>query len=142
MKSLTNMKQRNEEQLDKLLKKIVKEIGPEIPPVDFTSHVMIQVKSMKPLTAVTYRPLISKTGWFMIVTALISLISYVVANANSSRLVWHSPLDLNKPFEKTITAFSSIHFSHITFYAVVFSSILLLFQLKLLMNRYNKSMGW
>ena len=126
------MESHSEQHFDELAKKVYKSTKLERPSLDFTSNVMARLEGEK-VTA--YKPLISKLGWFAIITTLIGLSIYIfyVGSGESTILnnVDYSVLSDNKISEYL----SSVTFSRILTYAVLFLGIAWFIQVKMI-NQY------
>jgi len=72
------MKENTEQHLDSLVKKAMKSTSLQSPSVDFTSNLIKEIKHVTIGESITYKPLISKNGWFVIIAGLIVLSIYVV----------------------------------------------------------------
>ena len=53
-------------QLDSLVKKVIKKIEVKSPSFDFTPNVMSQITALQEQKASAYQPLISKKYWFVV----------------------------------------------------------------------------
>lgn len=142
MKSSTNMQQKNNQQLDNLLGKVMKEISAEAPSPDFTLLVMREVQDIKISTAYTYQPAITKRGWFFIATIFIGLIILVLMNAGPTKSTWFTQLHFESLYESIPFRFSSLKVSMISLYAVICMTILFFIQLRYLVTRFDKTLGW
>ena len=82
------MKEHTEQHLDDLAKKVMKSSSIKSPSLDFTANVMKQVEHVSIGETVTYKPLISKYGWFGIIAILIGVSIYVMfGNVESSSML-------------------------------------------------------
>jgi hypothetical protein len=63
------------EEIHAFTKKYVKEIPTETPSLDFTSNLMKKIEELQPLkSTITYKPLISKKGWFIVFLAIVAVV--------------------------------------------------------------------
>ena len=82
------MKDHTEQHLDNLAKKALKSSLLESPSNDFTANIIKQIEPIKIGSSTVYKPLISKYGWFGIITILIGISVYVMfGNVESSPLL-------------------------------------------------------
>ena len=72
------MKENTDKYLDDLAKKIIKEGSIESPSFNFIESVMSQVLNLNKNHAIVYKPLISKSVWFLILAAIIMIVIYTV----------------------------------------------------------------
>ena len=72
------MKEHTEQQLDKLVKKAMMSASVKSPSIDFISNLMKEIEHVYIGETTTYKPLISKYGWFVIIAILIGVSLYVM----------------------------------------------------------------
>lgn len=136
------MDNKTDKYLDDLSKKVIENAPLEKPSFDFTSAVMSKISELN-ASPITYRPLISKKGWFMVllfVVALVSLIWYYRGSSDSSSLINHidfSILSNNQWFE----SLSNMSVSKTLVYAVAFFGLMLGIQITFLKNHFNKRLS-
>jgi hypothetical protein len=133
------MKANEDKQLEKLVDRMMKDRVLETPSIDFTSQVMSQVLATQKSEITTYKPLISTPVFILIFSSLTFLIAYVLLNGNSSSATRF--LNLNFTVLANLNPTRNFHFSEITTYSVVLTTIMLCIQIPLLKNyfdsRYN-----
>jgi hypothetical protein len=134
------MKEHKDQELEKLIDKAIKMSTLEIPSADFTSMVMSRVENISTNKATVYKPLISKGTWIIISLGILAFYIYLVLQSSPSG--WINYFNFNFLYHyKLIDIFSSIEISKITFYGVLFSSLMLLFQVIILKYYFNKRLG-
>lgn len=126
----------SDKNIENLIDKMMAESTLESPSIDFTSKIMDQVLAAEKSKIKAYQPLISKTTWILIGAGLTALIAYsLYTNNNTSTL--ETPqlyLDLDKPAR----LFSGIHFSKNILYALLIVPIMILIQIGVLKNYFDK----
>ena len=74
------MKNKEDKNIEKLVDKMMKETPLETPSFDFTSTIMSAVWASDKKNSFSYKPVISKRGWFIILSAIGGLISWLIFN--------------------------------------------------------------
>ncbi|NQV77723.1 MAG: hypothetical protein HQ490_05140 [Lutibacter sp.] len=134
--------------IEEITKYIIKEAQVESPSNDFLNKVMDSVKLENQLSlSKVYKPLISKSAWLLIITVFVAL-SIFTLTGNSGNYDLFSKVDvsfLNKIpsiniFENisSINIFKNIHFSSTFTFSFLFFSILVMLQLFVIKNYFNK----
>ena len=122
--------------IENLVDKMMSENTLESPSIDFTSKIMTQVLAAEKSKIKAYQPLISKTTWILIGVGLTALIVYsLYSNNNTSDL--ETP-QLYLDFDKVSTLFSGIHFSKNILYALLIVPFMILIQIGVLKNYFDK----
>ena len=124
----------NDKNIENLIDKMMSENSLESPSIDFTSKIMSQVLVAEKSKVKVYKPLISRTTWVFIGICLIALTVYSFysgSNISNSEIV-------NLYSEKVSTLFSGIHFSKNILYAILIVSFMILIQIGLLKNYFDK----
>ena len=135
------MEQHTEQHFDNLAKKVLKNASLEKTSIDFTANIMttIEAESKKHFT---YKPLISKIGWFTIIVILSGVSIYMMISNNENSIVFNN-LDFSLVSNNgLIEAISGIKFSKTLALAVGFFGIAWLVQLSLLKNYFNKRLQY
>ncbi|RUT70736.1 hypothetical protein D0817_09700 [Flavobacterium cupreum] len=129
----------SDKNIEHLIDKMMTESTLESPCIDFTSKVMDQVLAAEKSKTKVYKPLISKTTWILLGAGLTALIAYsIYSNSNTANLET-SQLYLN--LDKASSLFSGIHFSKNILYAVLIVPIMILIQIGVLKNYFDKKYG-
>ena len=123
----------SDKNIEKFIEKIMTESTLDAPSTDFTSKVMSQILVVEKIKIQQYTPLISKTIWIVIIGSLISLILYAsFGNEQYDSEIGHSyVLSISN-------IFSESHFSINTIYAILIVPLMILIQIPLLKNYYDK----
>ncbi len=120
--------------IEKLIDKMMAENTLESPSFDFTSKIMSQVLVAEQSKIKTYQPLISKSTWIIIGFCLIGLAVYASFFSGTEY-----NLGINKSYtEKFSSVFSGIHFSKNILYAILIVPFMILIQIGLLKNYFDK----
>ncbi len=127
------MSKQTDKHIEKLIDKAMKEITLESPSIDFTNNIMSEVTQLGQITATTYQPLISKKIWFVIFSIVIGIIAYVISIGNSKQLHWFDAINFSSE-----GLLPNISFSNTAFYALIIVASLIVTQLILLKNYFNK----
>lgn len=121
---------------ENLVDKVMAEGIMQKPSADFTSRVMLQVLALEKTKSIVYKPLISKSVWAVIFGGLVVFIGYVVFATNkavgndlSISTLYYSKIDNLIPV---------FQFSKNTSYAVLIVILMVLVQISLLKNYYDK----
>lgn len=123
----------SDKNIENLIDKMMAENTLESPSIDFTSKIMAQVLVAEKSKIKVYKPLISKTTWFIIGLSLIALIYASLSSATQYNLV------IDKSYtEKITTLFSGIHLSKNVLYALLIVPFMILVQIGLLKNYFDK----
>ena len=123
----------SDKNIEKIIGEIMAESTLESPSIDFTSKVMFQILVVEKSKIQHYKPLISTPIWIVILGSLISLILYTAFwNESYNSEIGHSYV-VNIP-----NIFSEFHFSKNTIYAILIVPLMILVQIPLLKNYYDK----
>jgi hypothetical protein len=123
----------SDKNIEKFIGKIMVESTLESPSIDFTSKVMSQILVVEKSKIQPYKPLISTPIWIVILGSLISLILYTAFwNESYNSEIGHSYV-VNIP-----NIFSEFHFSKNTIYAILIVPLMILVQITLFKNYYDK----
>ena len=125
--------------IEDFTKYIMNEAEVETPSADFLNNVMDSVKLESELSSSkVYKPLISKSAWVIITLVFVALSLFILTgNFQTSTLL--SKLDLSF-FDKlpSFNLFERIHFSTTFTFTFILFSILVVFQLYVIKNYFNK----
>jgi hypothetical protein len=128
----------SDKNIEQLIEKMMAEDKLQSPSVDFTSKIMAEIQILEEKKLKTYKPLISKPVWISIGLAVAALVLYVslfsVSNNNDFKIDV-----IGKLYSDRIsTAFSGIHFSKNILYAILIVPIMILVQVGVLKNYFDK----
>lgn len=124
----------NDKEIENLIDKMMAETTMESPSIDFTSRIMSQVLATEKSKIKAYKPLISNTTWIFIGTSLIALTVYSIFTNND---ISNSETALVY-LDKASTLFSGIHFSKNILYALLIVPFMILVQIGILKNYFDK----
>jgi hypothetical protein len=106
----------------------------ESPSIDFTSKIMDQVLIAEKSKIKAYRPLISNASWIIVGICLIALTAYsLYSNNNISNFEIVSLYS-----DKAFALFSGIHFSKNILFAILIVPFMILIQIGVLKNYFDK----
>jgi hypothetical protein len=124
----------SDKNIENLIDKMMAENTLESPSIDFTSRIMSQVLVAEKSKIKTYKPLISKSAWIFIGICLIALSVYSVFTKNDV-----SNFELTKLYsDKASALFSGIHFSKNILYSILIVPFMILVQIGVLKNYFDK----
>jgi hypothetical protein len=124
----------NDKEIENLIEKMMSENTLESPSFDFTSKIMSQVLMAEKSKIKAYKPLISKTTWIFIGISLVALTAYTLYSNNDI-----SNFEIAKTYsDKASALFSGIHFSTNVLYALLVVPFMVLIQIGVLKNYFDK----
>lgn len=124
----------SDKNLEQLIDKMMSEDQLQSPSFDFTSKIMSEVLVLEEKKLKTYKPLISKSVWIFIGLALVGLVTYVSVNSGSEQ-----NLEIGKVYvDKISNVFSGIHLSKNILYALLIVPFMILIQVGVLKNYFDK----
>ncbi|SNR24782.1 hypothetical protein [Flavobacterium sp. ov086] len=124
----------SDKNIEKLIDKMMSESTLESPSIDFTSKIMSQVLAAEERKIKAYKPLISKTTWIFIGITLTALTTYTIYSNNDI-----SNFEIAKTYsDKASALFSGIHISKNILYALLVVPFMVLIQIGLLKNYFDK----
>ncbi|KAF2339410.1 hypothetical protein [Flavobacterium tistrianum] len=127
----------SDKNIEQLIEKMMADEKLQSPSIDFTSIIMSQVHLLDEKKLKAYKPLISKPIWISIGLALATLVIYVSLFSVSET---DFKIDeFGKLYsDRMSTAFSGIHFSKNILYAILIVPIMILIQVGILKNYFDK----
>lgn len=124
----------SDKNLENLIDKMMSENILESPSSDFTSNIMSQILVAEKSKIKPYKPLISTTTWIFIGAALALLIAYNVLFSGAENNV-----EIGKTYTDKIAAiFSGIHISKNVLYVFLIVPVMMLIQIGVLKNYFDK----
>ncbi|MDW8849638.1 hypothetical protein SD960_05995 [Flavobacterium sp. MMLR14_040] len=124
----------SDKNIENLIDKMMAEDTLESPSIDFTSKIMSQVLVAEKSKTKVYKPLISKTTWIFIGIALTFLVIYNVYFVGTE-----NNFEIGKSYTDKISAIvSGIHISKTILYAILIVPFMILIQIGLLKNYFDK----
>lgn len=133
------MKKHTDPHLNKIISEVMKDDHLESPSVDFTHSVLAKIENISLNRSIVYQPLISKKAWLIIIGVFAFYIVLVLLLMPEG-----AGLSINsgKLFQENILKYiPSITLSKNLIYALMFTSIMILFQLTLLHYYFNKRLS-
>ncbi|MFH6998001.1 hypothetical protein ACHRVZ_08710 [Flavobacterium sp. FlaQc-57] len=124
----------SDKNIENLIDRMMSENNLDSPSLDFTSKIMSQVLVAEKSKIKAYKPLISKSTWIFIGVALAALVVYVLLFSGTD-----NQLEIGKSYaDKISTAFSGIHLSKNILYAILIVPFMILVQIGVLKNYFDK----
>jgi hypothetical protein len=122
--------------LEKLVDKMMRETTLDAPSFDFTSKVMSQVLMTKSSDITIYKPLISKGTFALVFGTVLALCVFIFIKGETPSNSFFTSFDYSTLYNKRL--FSGFTISKITVYAVVASILMFYIQIPLLKNHIDK----
>ncbi len=97
------MEENKEKELDIFVKRVVDEIGLEQPSIDFTKSVLSKIQSETKKSAISYKPLISKSAWVVLATIVFGIFLYVIFG--------NPRMEINSPAFSVLNKLAAFDFS-------------------------------
>jgi hypothetical protein len=124
----------SDKNIENLIEKMMADNSLESPSIDFTSKIMSQVLAVQENKIKVYKPLISKQIWVLIIGALIALTSCAFLFGNTAY-----DIKIDESYTaKFSDLFSGIHISKSILYAILVVPFMILIQIGVLKNYFNK----
>lgn len=125
--------------LEKLVDNTMKKSILESPSSDFTNVVMAQVNAMQKSAVTTYQPLISKPWWFAISVMALMVVLFIIFGSSTNDPIWLGFIDLSVFTDNKLSmSLSGFKVSKIVMYSVLLFGIMLLIQVPILKNYFDK----
>lgn len=133
------MKESEDKHIEKLIDSVMKDVPLETPSFDFMANVMSQVAVTERTPAIAYKPLLSKSFWYILFAAVAAVIGY--AFFTDIQTVPAYSLDFKELYGAKLPRFSSgIKFSKVAMYAVLVMVLMLFVKISMLKNHYDKQL--
>ncbi|MBZ4042711.1 hypothetical protein [Flavobacterium hibisci] len=127
----------SDKDIEQLIDKMMAEEKLQSPSIDFTSKIMAEVLILEEKKSTAYKPLISKPVWVSIGIALAFLVVYTSLFSVSESTLKID--EVGKLYSDKISAvFSGIHFSKNILYAILIVPFMILVQVGILKNYFDK----
>lgn len=123
----------SDKNIENLIDKMMSETTLETPSIGFTSTIMSQVLVVEKSKIKAYKPLISKSIWVFIGLSIVALTVYL----SLAKTTYNVEMG-NVYLDRMTDLFSGIHFSKKTLYAILIVPVMILVQITLLKNYYDK----
>ncbi|MDQ8011358.1 MAG: hypothetical protein REI96_02830 [Flavobacterium nitrogenifigens] len=127
----------SDKNIEQLIEKMMADEKLQSPSIDFTSKIMANVQILEEKKLKAYKPLISKPIWILIGLAVVALVIY--ASFFSVSETDFKIDEVGKLYSDRIsTAFSGTHLSKNILYAILIVPIMILVQVGILKNYFDK----
>ena len=124
----------SDKNIENLIEKMMEETTLQSPSIDFTSSIMSQILVAEKAKIKPYKPLISTSTWIFIGITLAVLVLYNVFFAENQ-----NNLEIGKSYTDKISAIvSGIHVSKTLLYALLIVPFMILIQIGVLKNYFDK----
>lgn len=124
----------SDKNIENLIEKMMAENTIQSPSADFTSNIMSKILIAEEVKIKPYKPLISISTWIFIGVALALLIIYNVYFTGTE-----NNLEIGKSYTDKISAIvSGIYISKTTLYAILIVPFMILIQIGILKNYFDK----
>lgn len=133
------MDNKEKELLENFTKKMVKETSLEKPSKSFSKNIMDVIVELQPQKEISaYQPLISKKGWFLIISSLAASIILLLKTTPIEKPEFLSKIDTSA-ISNALSFDMSLSFtaSNVTVYGFVFLAIMASIQFGYIKNYYN-----
>ena len=127
--------------IEDFTKFIMNDVQLEKPSADFVENVMGKISlENKPIIETIYKPLISKSSWFVIsLITIVFCVYLILGNANQSSIFSFINIDVSFLNKIDFTAvFESIHIPDLFSILFIFFTVLVVFQMFAIKNYFNK----
>ena len=132
------MKNNVDENIEKLVKKLVQTDSIETPSLDFTKNVMSGILESKTNNNIIYQPIISKRGWLLISTGIIGVFTFLIFHTEKASPANQFNFSFLR-FDKLLNSFSGFHVSDTTVHILLLAFLMISIQVILLKSYLNKS---
>jgi len=132
----------NTDNIEDFTKFIMNDVQLEKPSADFVENVMGKISlENKPVIETIYKPLISKSSWFIISLITIAFCVYfILGNTNQSSIFSFINIDVSFLNKININAvFENIHIPDIFSILFLFFTVLVIFQIFAIKNYFNST---
>ena len=133
------MENKEDQNIEKLVERMLMNSGIESPSPDFTHNVMSGIYAAQKSRKVIYKPIFSKRTWFIIFTGIIAIFIYSFFNSNPQAPLFEvnfSWFRLNQ-LEKFLPNF---RISFLTAYVILLAAIAVMVQIFFLKKYFDKQL--
>ena len=131
------MKANKDKDLEKFVDNLMKQASLESPSPEFTTKLMSTVLSSEMDKATVYKPLISKSAWFIILGGFVALITSFLYSADSKADSFFKSTALVEKTDILLKNLAVVKLSSISLYAVVLLIVMLFIQIVFLKNYFS-----
>ena len=133
------MKENVDKHIEALVDKAMQSLPLETPSVEFTQHVMAQIKGSSVTITTVYKPLISKQVWTLIFIGIVAVFIWTLFGTPVEGESWFDTIDYGFiTNNKVSNVISNFKISQTTGYAIIMLSIMVGIQIPLLKHYFNK----
>lgn len=138
------METNKDQNIEKLVDKLMQHDSLEQPSLDFTSNVMQRIEAEAKSKVTVYKPLIAKPVWYAIAAAMVVLVGFLYSSSTvGSESSWLPEVNYDALFENKLTnTLSAFKFSSTTMYAFLFFAVMLCVQIPVLKRYLNHRLDY
>jgi hypothetical protein len=129
--------EKDDKKIEFFIDRLMSSGGLEQPTKNFTENIMLKVDAVSESSAIVYKPLISKSVWFLIFGTFIVLVASLYLNEPIANNGWLNKIEWPNLSLNSIPNFS-FNFSETAMYAFAFLAIMIGIQIPLLKYYFNK----
>ena len=131
------MENKEDENIEKLVKKMLMDTALESPSADFTQKIMAEVLASEKSKSFNYKPIFSRRTWLIIFTGIIGLFTYVYFNSAPAISGSNTNFSIFN-FDKLEKILQDFQISPLTGYVILLATIVILIQTFLLKKYFDK----
>ena len=134
------MKDNKDQNLEKLVDKLMQHDTLEQPSNDFTSQVMQHIDALEKSKATVYKPLIPKPIWYAITIGMVVLVGFLYpGSAVDSQSSWLPEVNYDALVHNGMThILSAFKFSTTTMYVLILFAVMICIQIPLLKSYMDR----
>lgn len=133
------MENSEDQNIEKLIERILMNSEIESPSADFTRHVMSSVYASQKSRKIIYQPIFSKRTWFIIFTGIIAIFIYSFLNLNQQTPSFEINFSLFK-LDRLEKFLSNFRISFLTGYVILLAAIAVMVQVFFLKKYFDKQL--
>jgi len=133
------MENSEDQNIEKLVERMLMNSEMESPSPDFTQNVMSAVYASQKSRKVIYKPIFSKRTWFIIFTGIIAIFIYSFFNLNQQTPWFEINFSLFK-FDRLGKFLPNFRISFLTGYVILLAAIAVMVQIFFLKKHFDKQL--
>lgn len=130
------MLNKNEKSIDDLMKKVVKQVDLHSPSLDFTNNLL---KAIEKQPVIVYKPLISKTVWYVIAACVTLILVFSVDTGSNSELWTKATAYINQKDISFNISLPKLQLSKTMLYSLLFLAFFILVQIPYTKYMFDKN---
>ena len=133
------MENSEDQNIEKLVERMLMKSEIESPSADFTQNVMSAVYASQKIRKIVYKPIFSKRTWFIIFTGIIAIFIYSFLNLNQQTPLFQINFSLFK-FDRLEKFLPNFRISFLTGYVILLAAIAVMVQIFFLKKHFDKQL--